>query len=450
MNSEIEGVLIITAILVSVIGVAECWARLGNPEPEWCRKFVHLFVGISCLALPWLVRSPWSVTGIAAGFAAILGIGEKKGYLQCLGKVRRDSHGSEYYPVAVAVLFVMAEGRSWLYTAAILVLSVSDACAALVGGRYGRIIYRVGEKDCKSLEGSLFFWLITFQVLQLTLLLMTDLPRINCILASLIVSVLLTGVEAVSAEGSDNLFVPVLTSYILLKITMKSSDELLFQTVSLGVLFFVLTWMIVAFRLFSVREAILFLLNTFAYWSLGSLDWALPVLINFGIYTVLRFLAPNRNRHEVQTASLLRVLAVPLSMLTIAELFKLHDVLYGPFLLASVLTLIFSCWIYLLRNDYLSTDYRAYLAFFGGMLILPVIVISATVRIDPIPWPSVYWMSFFAGIFSMSYDRMIGENFSSELRSVWADPMWLLQLLAVVLLIGLQSAGAASLWQPKF
>jgi len=449
VSAELQGILIITALLGSVIGIAECWARFGNPEPEWCRKFVHLFVGIGCLALPWLVRSPWTVAAVAAGFAGILGIGEKKALLQCLGKVRRASHGSEYYPVAVAALFVMAEGRPWLYVASLMVLSVSDACAALVGGRYGRIIYRVGDKDFKSLEGSIFFWLITFQVLQITLLLMTDLPRLTCILSALIVSVLLTGVEAVSAEGSDNLFVPVLTAYILLKITMKSADEIVFQTFSLGILFAVLTWMISAFRLFSVREAILFLLNTYAYWSLGSLDWALPVLINFALYTLFRALAPNRTGHEVQTASLLRVFAVPLSTLIIADIFRLHGLLYGPFLLASALTLIFSGWIYMLRNHYLPPAVRSYAAIFSGLLVLPAAVVSATIRIDITPWLSLLWMSLLAVLFTLAYARMVEKNFLSEARSDWANPMLLLQLLAVIVLIGLQAAGASPSWQPK-
>jgi dolichol kinase len=449
MNDEFQGILIITLLLASVIIVAECWARIGNPEPEWCRKFVHLFVGIACLLLPWLVHSAWAVVVLAFGFAGILGIGEKKGYLQCLGKVKRASHGSEYYPVAVALLFLLANGRVWLYVASLLVLSVSDACAALVGGRYGRIIYQVGNRDCKSLEGSIFFWLITFQVLQVTLLLMTDLPRLTCILTALIVSILLTGVEAVSSEGSDNLFVPLLTGYILLKITMKSADEIVFLTISLGLLFFVLTWMIAAFRLFSAREAILFLLNAYAYWSLGSIDWALPVLINFAFYTLLRFLLPNRTGHEILTASLLRVLAVPLSMLIIADILKLHEMLYGPFLLASVLTLVFSSWIYLLRNNYLFSNIKIYLAFFGGMLILPLVVLAATIRIEGIPWLSVIWMSLFTGVFSMGYDWLVGEKFSSELRSEWANPMCLLQLLAVLCLLGLQITGVAPLWQPK-
>ncbi|MGR8942293.1 MAG: diacylglycerol/polyprenol kinase family protein [Gammaproteobacteria bacterium] len=446
MIGNIQGILLITALLAGVIGVAECWTRFRNPETEYSRKFVHFFVGIVCLALPWLVRSPWTVALIALGFAVVLGFGEKKGYLQCLGRVRRASHGSEYYPVAVAVLFVMSEGRPWLYVASLLVLSVSDACAALVGGRYGRILFQVGEKDFKSFEGSVFFWLITFQVLQITLLLMTDLPRLTCILAALIVSVLLTGVEAVSAEGSDNFFVPVLTGYILLKVTMKSSDDIIFQTFSLVVLFLVLTWMIAAFKLFSVREAILFLLNAYAYWSLGSFDWALPVLITYILYTLIRYIAPNRTGHEVHTDSMLRVFAVPFSVLIIAEVFDFYGMLYGPFLLASVLALVFSGWIYLLRNHYLKAANRTYLALFSGMLVLPIVVVPAALRIGSLPWLALAWMSLIAGLCSMGYDRMVGEKFSSELRSDWANPMWMLQLSAVVSLTVLQKACIVPIW----
>ena len=99
-------------------------------------------------------------------------------------------------------------GEPVLYVLPILVLTFSDAVAALIGVSYGRRLFAV-EDGTKSLEGVVMFFLITFILAMITLLLMTDIPRVGVILLSLVVAAFGSLIEADSWRGLDNLFVPV-------------------------------------------------------------------------------------------------------------------------------------------------------------------------------------------------------------------------------------------------
>ena len=87
-------------------------------------------------------------------------------------------------------------------------LTLSDAAAALIGTRYGRKLFAV-EAGTKSLEGVAMFFLVTWIVAMVLLLLMTDIGRVNVVLLSLAVAAFGALVEADSWRGFDNLFVPV-------------------------------------------------------------------------------------------------------------------------------------------------------------------------------------------------------------------------------------------------
>ena len=50
--------------------------------------------------------------------------------------------GEFYFPVAVAVVFVLARGDTLLYLIPVLTLTVADSVGALIGVRYGFARYQ--------------------------------------------------------------------------------------------------------------------------------------------------------------------------------------------------------------------------------------------------------------------------------------------------------------------
>jgi phytol kinase len=269
-----------------VLVVAEVWARSGG-KPEHTRKLVHLGGSAIGVFLPLLVQS-WQVALVLTGSLSLLFFVTAKGkLLRSVGGVARSSRGSEYYPLAVFLVFVLAGDEYWRYLASLLVLGVADAFAALVGGEYGRIRYAV-EEESKSLEGSLVFLVVAYLAIQLPLLLLTQLPPGIIVLSSLLVALVVTGFEAISLRGADNLFVPIATCVILGKITTKPLTEVAFQNASFLGLMVLIGIGARRFPKLNVGATIAVLLFTYGLWSLGSPLWALPVLIGLVALVVAR------------------------------------------------------------------------------------------------------------------------------------------------------------------
>ena len=332
LAADLPGAAVLAGVFVALLIAAELWRRLGSPEPEWTRKLVHLGGGVACLFFPFLVRSPLVVLVMAAAMSAVFALGGRFGFLPSLHGVGRPSRGAEYYPLAVVLVFVLAAERPAVYVAAVLVLAVADAFAALVGSRYGRLRYEV-EDESKSVEGSLVFLVIAFLSIHLPLLLMTDLPRGLCVLAALLVAALVTGFEAISLRGADNLFVPLAVAVVLLKITTKPLAEVVFQNVSLLVLALLLAAAVRRLGSFNAGGAIAFILYTYGAWSLGSWHWALPVLTGFACFAAAGLRGSGRPL-GIRARAVARALLLPFLVLVVANGFQLGAALFGPYLAA--------------------------------------------------------------------------------------------------------------------
>lgn len=324
---------------------AELWSRLGHPHPEWTRKLVHLGGGVIGLFLPWLIDSPLVVFILTASLSALFVAGEKTGLLRSVHGVGRRSRGSEYYPLAIWLVFVIAADQPAFYLAGVLVLALADAFAALIGSRYGAIRYEV-EDEFKSVEGSVVFFFVAFMAIHLPLLLLTDLSRAVCVLSALLVAMLVTLFEAISLEGADNLFVPLAVVFVLQKITTKPLGHIALQNVAfvcIVALVLLLAWRI---EWFNAGGAIAVTLFVFAAWSLGPrYRWALPVFIGLGGLALVRVLLVRRGeRRRLKVRAVTRALIVPFVFLLAANMTTLFDVFYAPYLAACAAVFAFVAW----------------------------------------------------------------------------------------------------------
>lgn len=331
------GVLIILGAFTVILVTAEVWARLGA-KPEWTRKLVHLGGGLIGLALPWLIESPWVVLILTASLSALFLLGERLDVMKSLHKVERKTRGSEYYPLAIWLVFVIAADRKWLYVAAVLTLAVADAFAAIIGSSYGRHRYEV-EDEFKSVEGSLACFVVAFLVIVLPLLFMTTLPRVTCVLSALLVAMLVTIFEAVSLRGTDNLFVPIAAVFVLQKITTKTPMHIAMQNVALIVI--VALMLVVAHRIawFNIGGALTVTLFLYAAWSLAPhLLYIIPAFIGLVLLLAVRVIMKirgERRRFKVRAAT--RSLMLPFLFLLAANMSGKFDAYYPPYLVACAL-----------------------------------------------------------------------------------------------------------------
>jgi phytol kinase len=270
--------LLVGAGFLLILGMAEGWRRRFRPPVEWTRKFVHFAGGLLVAAFPWLFASRWTVLALGVACAGIIGLSRSFGLLGSVHDVERRSEGALYYPIALCLLFMVSRSHPILYLISILTLILSDALAAVLGSAYGRWLYEV-EADRKSVEGSVVFFLTTFLVVHLPLLLLTEIDRGVSVLIGAQVALLVTSFEAISLHGSDNLIIPLVTYYLLVKMAPKSAEWLgLLLLAQIGIIIMIglLAWRT---RFLTLSGAVAAQLVLYAALSLGGPRWALAMLL---------------------------------------------------------------------------------------------------------------------------------------------------------------------------
>lgn len=311
------------AVFLLIFAAAELWRRFGAPEPEWTRKLVHFGGGVVSLALPWLVRSHWTVLVLGSLFAAILLLSRRLGMLASVHGVERKSEGGIYFPIAVYVMFLLAADRPVFYLISVLALVVSDALAALVGTTYGRLRFRV-ERDRRSIEGSAVFFLATFLAVHLPLLLLTDVDRLLSVLVAVQIALLVTFLEAISLEGNDNLVVPIGTYLLLLKLTPQTAETIFWQLVAQLAIIAGLYALVWRSRLLTGAGTIAASLFFYGAWSLGGPEWLVAPAVGLVAFAVVVRFARS---YDHKPSSRYQVLAVFYTGIVAAALFIGNNVL---------------------------------------------------------------------------------------------------------------------------
>src|SRR5437868_3151074 len=104
---------LVLAVLGGLLVGLRLVQRVASPHPELTRKLVHMGMGLVTLTFPWLFDEAWPVLTLA-GLSVVLLLSLRlvkvlrSGLGSVLGGVGRESSlGEVYFPVAVAVLFVL-------------------------------------------------------------------------------------------------------------------------------------------------------------------------------------------------------------------------------------------------------------------------------------------------------------------------------------------------------
>lgn len=233
--------LLIVAILVAIPALMLLVRVLGQRfgwDAEVSRKLVHVATGCLALTFPLLFSNPLPVLVLlAAAIPLMLAI--RRGLLGGVGSalhgVERQSHGEIYLALAIAITFLRAGEQPVLYVLPILVITLSDTAAALVGTVYARQRFAV-EGGAKSVEGVVVFFVVTWLASLIVLVLMSDAAPLNLVLISMLVAAFCALVEVDSWRGLDNLFVPI-GALLLLSRHLDSSPADLAASAAVFVLF---------------------------------------------------------------------------------------------------------------------------------------------------------------------------------------------------------------------
>jgi phytol kinase len=333
------GMGIVLGSLGGLLGALTLYRHFAGPHPELLRKLLHVGMGLVTLAFPWLFDAAWPVLLLCVLSVLLLVClrtvtALKAGVGKVVSGVARSSLGDVYFPLAVAVLWLLYldtddgdRGRRLVgYLVPMLLLTLSDALAALVGVSYGRLQYATPD-GMKTFEGSLAFFLCSFVCVHVPLLLMTDRGRAETLLIALLLAWLATMFEAISWGGLDNLILPPIAHLLIIIHWDLTADVLLGYIAEAAVL----TAVAVGFsRRTPLRGSAVLgtALLGYTFWGLGWWPWLLPPLLLFVTLVVMSFRYPAAKDRDVNVYPVVAATAVGLIWLALSKVLERPDLLY--------------------------------------------------------------------------------------------------------------------------
>lgn len=281
-SGEVWRFVIVLGIFGFIFVGAEIWHIVADPPVEWTRKLVHFGCGLVISCFHWIFSTVWPVIGLGVGIALVMAGGRYFHKFASIYGIQRKSWGDVYYLISVIVLFMISYDRPVFYFISLLTLTIADSFAAILGSAYHKTSYSV-ETQSKSFEGSAVFFLFTFLIVEIPLLLFTDLDRQHCILMSFQIALITACLEAVCVNGLDNLFVPFGTYYLLYQYEDLNAEVIL-ELLAWQAIFLMFS-SFVAWRLqfFTVSSAIIVQLFLLCVFFLGEPIWLVTPLIAFAV-----------------------------------------------------------------------------------------------------------------------------------------------------------------------
>ncbi len=278
--SELLGMGCVSVLFLLLFGIGEFLRKKVGMKGEFTRKIVHFGGCVVALSFPYLFQNIWSVFALCVVFTLIIFFSARFSLLASVHDVDRKSYGGIYHPIAIFLSFLICSllHRMLFFQIGIMVLALSDSMAAIIGKIYGRNGYDVEKGNRKSIEGSVIFFLLTFLITHLALLLLSDMGRIETVLVAVLVAVLVTLFEAISLDGADNLFIPLGTIVILAKNAVPDTAMIAFQLLALASTGFLLFLIMRPFRKIGVSGYIALTLAAYTGWGLVDVFWMLPFL----------------------------------------------------------------------------------------------------------------------------------------------------------------------------
>lgn len=211
MLAAFVAVVVLAAILV----VSEMLWKRVKVHPEIARKFVHISCGIFIAFLPFWMSYGWIMI-LALGFITVNLLNHKFHIFHAIRSVRRVSWGDVLFGAGV-FLVAWFQPDPWLFAMSLLMVSLADGLAAVVGVTYGE---KHGKyylfTQPKTIAGSSAF-VIAAAIVIIVGMFANSYFADPLQLWPLVVMlpILLVCVENLAVFGLDNLALPLVTLGIL-------------------------------------------------------------------------------------------------------------------------------------------------------------------------------------------------------------------------------------------
>lgn len=203
-------IIAVVILVLAVLLLNEWWWRSHSVHNEISRKFVHITVGSFVAFWPFFLS--WNeIRFLSGAFLVVVLISKYLKLFQAIHSVQRPTWGEIFFAAAVGIITFLTQDP-WVYAAALLLMSLADGLAAIVGVQYGmRHRYAVFGAT-KSIVGTVTFGIVSFAILIILNQHIVTSMQIGWIIA---VSLLASLIENIGVRGLDNLLIPVMVALVL-------------------------------------------------------------------------------------------------------------------------------------------------------------------------------------------------------------------------------------------
>ncbi len=218
--SSLVPIAIPVVLLMSAMGILSYIESSRLIVRELKRKALHISVGLAAISFPLFLREPWMIIAALGLVIAWLASVRRFSFLRrrfgtVLHDVKRESLGEIYFAISIGGLLLLTQNEPILFVIPILILTLADAFAAIVGKVFpiGRL---AGMATGKTAAGCSAFFVVAFAVSFWILVTFVDLPTTHTLILAVVLAATTCFAEAISRRGIDNLIVPGLAYLTLL------------------------------------------------------------------------------------------------------------------------------------------------------------------------------------------------------------------------------------------
>lgn len=199
--------------VAAILLISEYLWRSHRVHVETSRKLVHIGTGIVVAFWPYFLS--WRVIQLLCALMLLVVLVSFKFHIfKSIHAVSRMTRGEILYPVGIAIC-ALIQPPVWMFTIAILHLSLADGIAAIIGVKHGRKNKYSMFGHGKSVAGSVAFFICSLVIFAVASFVLGDasLPMTLGWFAG--AAFALTLIESISWYGLDDITVPVAVIVIL-------------------------------------------------------------------------------------------------------------------------------------------------------------------------------------------------------------------------------------------
>ncbi len=211
------GIIISYLYIGIIIAGAKLFEKRGE---EASRKFIHIMLGNWWFIAMYFFTNVWFAIFVPITFVIINYVSYKQDLIKVMERKNQDGLGTVYYAVSLFILAIVSFGiyqKPILGLIPNLIMAYGDGFAAVVGKYIKSKTYKVGETQ-KSIAGSITMFIISLIFITIFLTTRYTFELWQIVLIGIVMSGIVTIIEAISVKGIDNISVPVSMLVMLLMI----------------------------------------------------------------------------------------------------------------------------------------------------------------------------------------------------------------------------------------